>query len=311
MKKLLLTLLPSFLFSCIWIDGTTIDGEYKLLGYGYSSILKQTIEKESPQKKLQYLLDETHLKNKISKEDDAVILMLKGNYESAIKILLELNKKNPKKYSIASNLGTAYELNGENGKALKWISEGIKRDSNAHYGTEWLHQLILKIKIKLKREPNLLQTQRVITLPKEFNSESNISIDGKQHSIHEIIHALKYQLQERLIFVKPTEPIVADLFFTYAQIEAKTETLEEALAYLELAELYNFSDPNLLKETKSFYQNIIEHPSLSYHVKSLQNPDHIGESLIKVIFFVIIMILVVLLKKVIFYLYQKLIKREK
>jgi tetratricopeptide (TPR) repeat protein len=315
MKKLLLFLLPTFLFSCIWIDGTTIDGNYKeLSGHATPIFLEQTIKHKSPKTKLEEILKERTSRTRLTdevKEDDAVILMLKGEYEASIKELLELNEKNQTKYSIASNLGTAYELNGENKKALQWITEGIKRDSNSHYGTEWLHQLILKVKIELEKKPKLLEEKRVITLPKKFTLDSNITIDKKIYTIYKIKDALQYQLQERLVFVKPQEAVVADLLFTFAKIEAQTSTLEEAISYLELAKLYGFSDPKLLEERMAFYQNIIDHPALTYHVKSMQNPTKIGDSIVKIVVVVLLLIIAILLKRFFFFVYRRVTKREK
>ena len=307
MKKILFLLLPTFLFSCIWINGTTIDGDYKETSdYGYSSLLKHIIKNESAQTKLENLLEYkasfTTLTDEV-KENDAVILMLQEKYESSIKILLALNQKNPKKYSIASNLGTAYELNGENKKALQWIKEGTKRDENSHYGTEWLHELILKTKIEQESNPKLLKNQRVITLPPKFTLKSTLTIEEKKHTIPDILEALRYQLRERLIFVKPQEPIVADLIFTYAKIEAETGTLEEALKILTLAKNYGFSNPQLLQERQKRYEDIIKHPSLLYHIKSLQNPDNI----VKFIMIILLLITLILIKRAVVSIYKRVV----
>jgi len=305
MKKILLLLLPVYLFSCIWINGTTIDGEHEYQGFGYiyANVLKETIEYESPQSKLKDILEERKDK-KVSadelSEDDAVILMLQGKYEESIKKLLELNQRHPNKYSIASNLGTVYELNGENEKALKWITEGIKRDANSHYGTEWLHQLILKLKIEERQNKNFLQTKRAIPLPEKFNLDDNITIDNQTHTISDIQKALGYQLRERLVFVKPKEQIVADLLYAHARIEAQLSTVEEGLKYLELAELYGFANSKLLEEKRAYYQDIVEHHSLSYYLALLDNPNTIWEVIVTVVFIALLGILLILLKRLIF-----------
>lgn len=305
MKKIILLLLPVYLFSCIWINGTTIDGEHEYQGFGYmyANVLKKIIEGESPQSKLKDILEERKDK-KVSadelSEDDAVILMLQGKYEESIKKLLELNQRHPNKYSIASNLGTAYELNGENEKALKWITEGIKRDANSHYGTEWLHQLILKLKIEERQNKDFLQTKRAIPLPEKFKLDDNITIDNQTHTISDIQKALGYQLRERLVFVKPTEQIVADLLYTNARIEAQLSTVEEGLKYLELAEIYSFANPKLLEEKRAYYQHIVEHHSLSYYLALLDNPNTIWEVSVTVVFIALLGILLILLKRLIF-----------
>ena len=310
MKKILLLLLPVYLFSCIWINGTTIDGEHEYQGFGYiyANVLKETIEYESPQSKLKDILEERKDK-KVSadelSEDDAVILMLQGKYEESIKKLLELNQRHPNKYSIASNLGTAYELNGENEKALKWITEGIKRDANSHYGTEWLHQLILKLKIEERQNKNFLQTKRAIPLPPRFKLDDNITIDNQTHTISDVEKALGYQLRERLVFVKPKDKIVADLLYAYARIIVQFSTVEEALEYLKLAELYGFANPKLLEEKRAYYRDIAEHHSLLYYLTLLSKPNADEEVIIRVVLILLLGILLILLKRFIVRIWKK------
>jgi hypothetical protein len=78
MKKILLFLLPTFLFSCIWIDGTTIDGEHKYVSY-HSSMLEQSVHRHSSKTKLDGILRaekrETYSKED-KKEHNAVISLL-------------------------------------------------------------------------------------------------------------------------------------------------------------------------------------------------------------------------------------------
>lgn len=194
----------------------------------------------------------------IQKEYQGVKFLLKGDYNDSIKIFLEIEKQFPKIYSTASNLGTAYELAGENEKALSWILEGIKRNQNSHDGTEWLHVLILKNKIKLEQDQSFLTDQRVIELPENFTHLSVVEIDDSQYHIEDIQRSIIYQLRERLLFVKPTDPIVADLFYTLGLIEAHVNVVETAVEFLELSEQYGFSSPELLKATQTKYQSLID-----------------------------------------------------
>ena len=93
MKKILLLLLPVYLFSCIWINGTTIDGEHEYQGVGdfFSSRLKRTVEEESPKTKLKDILEDRKDK-KVSadelSEDDAVILMLELKLKARVILFL-------------------------------------------------------------------------------------------------------------------------------------------------------------------------------------------------------------------------------
>ena len=67
--------------------------------------------------------------------DAAVGRLLIGDLSRAIELLKETESKFPGKAIVAANLGTAYELSGKPEEALRWISEGVKRDPKelVHY----------------------------------------------------------------------------------------------------------------------------------------------------------------------------------
>ena len=305
MKKLLLFLLPTYLFSCMWIDGTTIDGEFTNKGsYIRAEMIDSSIEYYTPSTKLQNILKyekRDELSKSELKEHDAVILLLKGDYEASIEALLAIEKEYPKQYSVASNLGTVYELNGDNKNALIWIKRGLQRNPDSHYGSEWVHVLILETKIKLATKPNFLEHHQIITLPKKFNLSTKIEINKKNYSIQKLQRAIEYQLRERTIFVKPKDAIVADLLFTLAKISAQTSIVEEAIKYLDMAQLYGFKNSKLLKETKSFYMDILENTSLSYKIEKWLSFDIVVLS----IFISFFLIVYILLKRVIMKIYRK------
>lgn len=141
---------------------------------------------------------------------------------------------------------------------MKWITEAIRRNAESHEGTEWLHVLILETKLRLETDPGYLKSHRIIPLPDKFTTETNVSISGKERSVREIIWALVYQLEERMVFVKPPDSIVADLLFTGALCEAQTAVLEGALKLLAESQSYGFQDPGLLQTTESRYRDLIE-----------------------------------------------------
>lgn len=62
---------------------------------------------------------------------------------------------------------------------------------------------------------------------------------GHQKSLADIEAALEYQLHERLEFVKPPDPVVADLLFDLSNVLALTRTSEHANAIHELSLSYN------------------------------------------------------------------------
>ena len=253
-KLLLILLFPSLIQACLWLEGTTIDGTYYKT-FGDESISSMFL------KMSQAMTPQQNFKNKFYRENNqtveyiALYQIMKGEYQQGIEKLLKIESQSPNLYSTASNLGTAYELQGNIPLAIKWIKEGIKRDAQSHYGTEWLHLLILETKLELENNPNLLKNSHILNLPSTFNKRTPISIKGKDYTIDSIRDALFYQLKERMIFVKPQDKVVADLLYTFAKIEEQTTVVEEASILMDMAEKYGFSNQ---KEIDSLYHNANE-----------------------------------------------------
>ncbi len=182
----------------------------------------------------------------------AVALIHLGEVKKAIAILENLEKKYPGQYPVAANLGTAYELNGENQKALEWIKKGVERNPKSHFGTEWLHVKILEAKIAMEQDPEWLNNHSVLgadfgTGEKQDPSEiSTTDYLGQKKSLTEIQDALGYQLHERLEFIKPPERVVADLLVDLSKALAILRTPEHAKAVNDLAVKYGAKPVNVL-----------------------------------------------------------------
>lgn len=134
--------------------------------------------------------------------DYAVASIHLGRYARSIEILLALESARPGIYETAANLGTAYELAGQLEDAVIWIARGIERNPDSHQGTEWLHAAILHAKLKLRDEPNWLESHSVL----------EATATGER-SAEEIVRAIDYQLAERLQFVTAPDAVVCDLFY--------------------------------------------------------------------------------------------------
>ena len=239
-KLLLILLIPSLTQACLWLEGTTIDGSYTHFNdKTISSMFLKMSQNTTPQKNFYHKF---YRENNQTIEYKALYKIMRGEYKQGITKLLEIEKKSPNLYSTASNLGTAYELQGNILLAIQWIKEGIKRDKESHYGTEWLHVLILKRKLKLENNSTLLKKNHIINLPKTFDESTEIQIEDKKYTIKAIRNAIFYQLRERLIFVKPKDKIVADLLYTFAKIEEQTTIIEEAEKLIMMAEEYGFDN---------------------------------------------------------------------
>lgn len=135
--------------------------------------------------------------------DYTVALIRLGRAAEAIVELEAIERAFPGQYATAANLGTAYELEGRLADALTWITRGIERNPDSHFGTEWLHVAILKAKLKLKDDPAWLAQHSVLD-------------EAGPRSAGEIVLAIEYQLNERLVFVQPEDPVVCDLFYQAA-----------------------------------------------------------------------------------------------
>lgn len=183
--------------------------------------------------------------------------MLGGRYDAAIGIFSQLETEYPGHYSTAVNLGTAYELKGELELALQWIREGIRRNPESHMGSEWLHVEILQVRIKLKENPGSLLQNHVIELPDSYTATTSVPIGDGNHTVKQIADSILYQLHERMIFVKPPDPVVADLLFTFGKIEGRTGIVESGLQLFALANEYGFTNPGVMTQEIERYEKAI------------------------------------------------------
>jgi tetratricopeptide (TPR) repeat protein len=242
--KAFATLLVFILFvntalPCIWITGTKYNGDSVSTGLGGAFYLRSALKADRRADGERMEAELRGATNFNDRSDYSVALMFLGRSEEAVALLNQLEKENPGQYFIAANLGTAYELSGNNEEALKWIKEGIHRDPASHEGTEWLHVKILEAKIAQQKDTNYFKSHSVLELrPEKIGAE--VTVGDQKFSPKEITDAIQYQLRERMQFVKPRDQVVAGLLFDYAAIEAATETLESAEKILQMAREYGY-----------------------------------------------------------------------
>jgi tetratricopeptide (TPR) repeat protein len=188
--------------------------------------------------------------------DYAVTLLHLGEIRPALAILLEIERSRPGQYASASNIGTAYELAGDNEQALRWIRESIVRNRRAHNGTEWLHVKILEAKLAHAADPKWLSTQTVLGLDFGDGPIPNVpkvlpaGNDGKPVSATELEFAIWYQLKERYQFVSAPDPYVASLLFDWANQTVPTGDLETADALYREAIRYGYDRVELVKQRR-------------------------------------------------------------
>ena len=165
--------------------------------------------------------------------DYALVLALKKQYDESAKIYLQIEKMSPGRYSTASNLGTVYELMGQNEKALQWISKAVAINPQSHKNSEWIHVNILKAKIEGEDAIN-----SEFLLDTDFGDSASPSSRLDHQELVALRDALYYQLNERVTFVDPPDKIVAVLLFNLADIAWLTGERTDAVRVYGIAEEY-------------------------------------------------------------------------
>ena len=261
MKKVLIALvlcIPSWALACINVKGTRLDGGVSEHG-GASALYElrhsYAITRMDDTFTTRFSRDQWEVSNE---EGEAVQKILAGDFDSAIAALTKIEAATPGTYSTAANLGTAYELKGDDANALKWISTGIARNPDSHHQTEWLHVLILEAKLEAAKHPDHPLVGHLINIPDRFDRETEITVQGKAYNVFEVYIALVYQLKERLVFVKPKDPFVADLLVSLAVIESNLYGVESAQGLLKMARDYGFPDEALLARHEKRFEQAIQ-----------------------------------------------------
>lgn len=172
-----------------------------------------------------------------SLSDYGAIELRIGDRKKAVEILEQLYEQHPNEYNIVANLGTAYEVMGNNEKALALLKKAVSINPQSHYGSEWIHVRILEQK-KARKDYD-----KIINL--DIADFSKWIID-KQYRFPRDADSLKiqiaYQLHERIAFIPPPDDIIGQLALDFADIVAKTaESRDAAIPFYEYAEHYSSS----------------------------------------------------------------------
>lgn len=217
--------------------------------------------------------------------DIGVVYIYLKQYDKAIKLYFDIEKLSPNRYSTASNIGTAYELKGQNEEALHWIQKALKIDPNSHQGSEWIHLNILKAKIGGE---GFYNSKSLLNVDFGNNTEPKAGLDSIEQE--NLWDALYYQLNERTTFVKPKDKIVAQLMFDFGNILFLQKRYFDAnVAYIE-AESYGFNG-DLIKDRRAKCQELSpSEPNDLYNFKSLNQ-----QSLRYYVFFGLILIGIMIL----------------
>jgi tetratricopeptide (TPR) repeat protein len=238
-------------WACLNTPGTDLAGHNAGSLYGLESHeLRRLVDMSNPQS-ARYSEAEPPATPAKRLEADALNLIYAGNYTSSLPLLQKAEARSPGDYSIAANLGTNYELAGNNAEALRWITEAMRRNPDSHRGTEWVHVLVLKAKLRDAVAGTTGMHPLSLDIPERLDADTPILIDGVTRSAKQVREAIFYQLQERVIFVKPKDPYVADLLFALARLNANLVNIESASGILQLAETYGYSDQSQINALRT------------------------------------------------------------
>lgn len=164
--------------------------------------------------------------------DKGYVLIVQGKYDEALKLYLEIEKIKPNRYSTASNIGTLYELMGENQKAYEWIKKSIEINPESHDGSEWLHLKILEAKIQKLQNPS-----GQFFINTNFGTEIIPKTKLEYKKLEQLRNALYFQLNERVSFIKTKDKIISILLFELGNI---TNVMSE-YNYKDASEIYLLS----------------------------------------------------------------------
>lgn len=270
MKKILLCFfLVSFTktFAClngetkVLKDGTLVYEDYEGVvpnGHHFFSMnLEQT------KKSLDSLYQKT--KNIDYLSDIGYVLIIQKKYNEALKLYLEIEKKYPNRYSTASNIGTLYELIGDNKNALFWIKKSIEINPNSHQNSEWLHVKILEAKIN---NPQTLDGNYFFDA--DFGKKIIPVTLLSDKKVEELIDALYFQLNERRTFIKNKDQIMASLFFELGNLCQINKDFYSANQIFKIAKEYGLND-EILNQRIAFTEGVLyerrNQPNNNYHRK--------------------------------------------
>ena len=168
--------------------------------------------------------------------DEAARLIIRGDAAGALRRLEEIESQYPGLYQTAANMGTAYELTGDDEKALHWIRTGIRRNPYSHMKAEWLHVKILEAKIALKKDPHWLESHTITGMDPREETGVYDTLQGPK-SRRDILESMRSQATVRALFIKPLDTILAHLL-NEAAVFALYADAGSAAGLVDLAESY-------------------------------------------------------------------------
>ena len=174
--------------------------------------------------------------------DKGYVLIIQKKYDEALKLYLNIEKIKPNRYSTASNIGTLYELIGENQKAYDWIKRSIQINPESHSGSEWLHLKILEAKIK-----NYEGVNGGFLTNNSFGKEAIPKTNLSKKELRKFAQSVYFQVNERMSFIKSEDPIIALLLFELGNLAMIDGNIFDANQIYNQAKEYGYNSDLLTK----------------------------------------------------------------
>lgn len=250
---------------------TMIDGKTKELDYSNSRAyyFNHGFDRNALNEEKEKLVRKIKKDKSFKYRSDLALILLKlGESKHALSILQELIKKHPGEYNVAANLGTAYELNGMNDSALVYIKKAIKINPDSHQGSEWIHVKILEAKIKMEKDKGWLKRNSILGM--DLKGRVMKGERPKEEALDELMllkKQLAWQLTERVAFVAPSDPVVADLLFDLANLVALTAYLEHSIYVYNQSLDYSPADINAVLRVRDHVNGKIYQSRINGNMK--------------------------------------------
>jgi tetratricopeptide (TPR) repeat protein len=185
--------------------------------------------------------------------DKGYVLIVQKKYEEALKLYRNIEKIKPNRYSTASNLGTLYELMGENQKAYQWIKKSIEINPESHNGSEWLHLRILEAKIK-----KMKNVSGEFLINTDFGDSVVPQTKLSKKELETLSKAVYYQVNERMSFIKPKDEIISVLLFELGNMVRIIGEKENAIRIYNLSKEYGFQNELINSRLIFYHQNVFK-----------------------------------------------------
>jgi tetratricopeptide (TPR) repeat protein len=207
-----------------------------------------------------YLFEKLHTADSIYRQtrkledysDLGSMFIYTGQYLMAKQIFQEIEQKTPGLYQTAANLGTTYELLGQNDSALYWIKRAVEINPNSHKGSEWIHVKILEAKIKANNDNQYFWKHNILSL--DFGDDK-IPVNKNNIDLLNLREHLYDQLTERMSFIKPKDPIIAQLLFDLGNICALSMDATSGLQVYQSAKEYGYTS-DLFDKRQTYFEKL-------------------------------------------------------